>query len=137
VIELLYKDEVYAIVGAGMEVHNVLGPGFLEAVYQEALAIELTNRSIPFVAQPELRISYKESLLEKTYVADFVAFGRVIVEIKALDHMTSREEAQLLNYLKATGLPVGILMNFGAAGKLEWKRMVMTNKRSANNANTR
>lgn len=120
-----------------MEVHNVLGPGFLEAVYQEALAIEFTNRSIPFVAQQELRISYKQFLLSKSYVADFVAFGKVIVEIKALDRMTSREEAQLLNYLKATGLPVGILMNFGAAGKLEWKRMVMTNQRSANNANTR
>lgn len=126
--ELLCKEEVYAIVGAAMEVYNVLGPGFLEPVYQEALGIELTERGIPFVAQKELRIFYKGRRLQKTYIADVLAFEKIIVEIKALDRLTTREEAQLLTYLKATGLKVGILINFGAGGKLEWKRMVMTKK---------
>jgi len=108
-----------------MEVHNVLGPGFLEPVYQEALEIELADRGIPFVAQKELRIFYKGRRLEKTYVADVLAFEKIIVEIKALDRLTTREEAQLLNYLKTTGLAVGVLINFGA-DKLEWKRMVKT-----------
>ena len=123
---LLLKDEVYALVGAAMEVYNVLGPGFLEPVYQEALAIEFLERNIPFEAQKELHISYKGRELRKTYVADFVVFGKVIVEIKALERLTSREEAQLLNYLKATGVQVGVLVSFGAAGKLEWKRMILT-----------
>ena len=123
--ELLCKEEVYALVGAAMEVHNVLGPGFLEPVYQEALKIELTECGIPFVAQKELHIYYKGRRLDKTYVADFLAFDKIIIEIKALDQLTTREEAQLLNYLKATGLTVGVLMNFGAP-KLEWKRMVKT-----------
>ncbi len=126
--KLLHKDEVYAIVGAAMEVYNALGAGFLEPVYQEALDIELTERGIPFEAQKELRISYKERQLEKTYV---VIFDKVIVEIKSLNGLTPREEAQLLNYLKATGLEVGILVNFGAHDKLEWKRMVLTKKLSA------
>ena len=126
--KLLHKDEVYATVGAAMEVYNALGSGFLEPVYQEALEIELTERGIPFEAQKELRLSYKGRQLEKTYFADFVVFGKVIVEIKALNCLTSREEAQLLNYLKATGLELGILVNFGADDKLEWKRMVLTKK---------
>jgi len=132
--ELLYKDEVYAIVGAAMEVYNVLGSGFLEAVYQEAFAMELTERNIPFEEQKELLIFYKGHQLKKTYTADFVAFGKIIIEIKALERLTSREEAQLLNYLKATGLELGVLINFGSTGKLEWKRMVKT---SANNARRR
>ena len=127
-VKLLHKDEVYATVGAAMEVYNTLGSGFLEPVYQEALSIELTERGIPFEAQKELHLSYKGRQLEKTYFADFVVFGKVIVEIKALNCLTSREEAQLLNYLKATGLEVGILVNFGADDKLEWKRMVLTKK---------
>ena len=126
--ELLYKDEVYAIVGAAMEVYNTLGSGFFEAVYQEALEIELAERGIPFETQKELHIFYKRRQLEKTYCADFAAFGKIVVEIKALDRLTSHEEAQLLNYLKATGWEVGVLINFGATGKLEWKRMVMTKR---------
>ncbi len=126
--ELLYKDEVYALIGAAMEVYNVLGAGFLEPVYQEALGIEFKERHIPFEAQKELCISYKEHWLEKTYLADYVAFGKIIVEIKALDRLTLREEAQLLNYLKATGIEVGVLINFGSASKLEWKRMVRTKR---------
>lgn len=132
--ELLYKDEAYAIVGAAMEVYNVLGSGFLEAVYQEALAMELAARNIPREEQKELLIFYKGRQLEKTYTADFIAFEKIIIEIKALERLTSREEAQLLNYLKATGLELGLVINFGAVGKLEWKRMV---KSSANLANRR
>jgi len=131
--DLLYKDEVYAIVGAAMEVYNVLGPGFLEPVYQEALGIEFTSRSIPFEPQKELHISYKAHRLEQKYKADFVVYGKIIIEIKALDYLTSREEAQLLNYLKATGWEVGVLINFGSDGKLEWKRRVLTRKSKAKN----
>jgi GxxExxY protein len=98
------------------------------------LGIEFTSRGIPFEPQKELRISYKEHRLEQKYKADFLGYGKIIVEIKALDHLTSREEAQLLNYLKATGLEVGVLINFGSDGKLEWKRRVLTRKPSAKNA---
>ena len=123
---LLYKDEVYAIVGAAMEVHKTLGPGFLEAVYQEALEIELANRQVPFIPQCEVRIQYKDQILNKSYVADFVVYDGIIVELKALDQLTSREEAQLLNYMKATGMSVGLLINFGSSGRLEWKRFAQT-----------
>jgi len=122
--ELLLKDEVFAIVGAAIEVHRELGPGFLEAVYQEALAIELRERGIQFEAQKPLRISYKGKTLNKEYFADLVCCGQIIVELKALDRLTGNEEAQILNYLKATGLRVGVIINFGSHGKLEWKRFV-------------
>ena len=122
--ELLLKDEVFAIVGAAIEVHRELGPGFLEAVYQEALAIELRERGIQFEAQKPLRISYKGKTLNKEYFADLVCYGQIIVELKALDRLSGTEEAQVLNYLKATGLRVGVLINFGSQGKLEWKRFV-------------
>jgi GxxExxY protein len=121
---LILKDEVYAIVGAAIEVHRELGPGFLEAVYQEAMEIELRERRIPFEAQKRLRISYKGRTLNKEYSADLVCYGQVIVELKALDRLSGSEQAQVLNYLKATGLPVGVLINFGSRGKLEWKRFV-------------
>ena len=127
--ELILKQECYIIVGAAMEVYNNLGSGFLEAVYQEALEIELASRSIHFLSQHELCIVYKGKMLKKTYVTDFLVFDQLIVEIKALNQLTSREEAQLLNYLKATGLSVGLLINFGHAEKLEWKRRVWTQKR--------
>jgi len=124
--ELLYKDEVYAIIGAAMDVYNNLGPGFAEPVYQEAFGIELTTRSIPVKPQQELIILYKGKPLQKTYIADFVTYGKIIIEIKALDRLGTREEAQLLNYLKATNSPLGLLVNFGAVNDLEWKRMAAT-----------
>jgi len=130
--ELLLKEEVYKIVGAAMEVYNVLGPGFLEAVYQEALEIELADRGTPFEPQKDLRIVFKGRTLKKMYTADFLVFGQIVVEIKAADRLTSHDEAQLLNYLKATGMKVGVLINFGAADKLEWKRRVWTKQRSTN-----
>ena len=132
--ELILKKEVYKIVGAAIEVSNELGSGFLEAVYQEALEIELKSRALPFVAQPTIRIAYKGRLLAKTYIPDFICFDQIIVEIKAIKGLTNIEQAQLLNYLKATGKPVGLLLNFGAP-KLEWKRMVLT--QSSKTANKR
>jgi GxxExxY protein len=126
--ELLFKDEVYAIVGAAMEVYNVLGPGFLEAVYQEATEAEAVLRRLPFEPQKELVVYYKGQALHAVYKPDLIFYGKVVVELKALDRLTGREEAQLLNYLKATGMEVGVLINFGAPGKLEWKRMVLSRK---------
>lgn len=125
-VELLYKDEVYAIIGAAMDVYNTLGPGFAEAIYQEALGVEMSYRGIPHRAQQELIVYYKNSPLQKTYVADYIAYDKIVVEIKALDQLGTREEAQLLNYLKATNHPLGLLINFGGADNLEWKRMVAT-----------
>lgn len=123
--ELILRDEIYAVVGAAMEVSNELGSGFLEAVYQEALTIELKNRKVSFVAQPTVKIFYKGQTLAKEYVPDFVCFDQMIVEIKAIRELTNIEQAQLLNYLKATGKPVGLLLNFGSP-KLEWRRMAQT-----------
>ena len=122
--ELLLRDEVYSIVGAAIEVHKELGFGFLEAVYQEAMEIELKKRNIPYEAQMPLNISYKGQTLKKGYVADFICFGQIIVEIKALEHLSGRDEAQLLNYLKASAFRVGLLINFGNSPKLEWKRFI-------------
>jgi GxxExxY protein len=124
VTELILKDEVYAVVGAAIEVHKVLGFGFLEPVYQEAMELELKLRSLPFQAQVPLMILYKGQPLSKQYVADLVCYGQIIVELKALERLSGREEAQLLNYLKATSFPVGLLINFGHSTKLEWKRFV-------------
>jgi GxxExxY protein len=123
-VELVLRDEVYAVVGAAIEVHRELGAGFLEAVYQEALERELALRGIAFEAQRELVIHYRGQPLSKLYVCDLLCFDKVLVELKAMDRLTGREEAQLINYLKAAGLPVGLLINFGAHGKLEWRRLV-------------
>ena len=125
--ELILKDEVYAVVGAAMEVSNELGSGFLEAVYQEALEIELIERGIPFSARVPIEVFYKGRRLAKQYVPDLICFSQVLVEIKAIRQLTSIEEAQLLNYLKATSIEVGLLLNFGP--KPECKRKVYDNER--------
>jgi GxxExxY protein len=118
------KDpQTYAIIGAALEVHKHLGHGFLESVYQEALSIELALRTIPFEREAEIPISYKGELLPSRYRADFVRFSNVIVEVKALKTLTSIEEAQVLNYLKATGYRRASLINFGAPS-LQTKRFV-------------
>ena len=121
--DLIYKDEVFAIIGVAIEVHRVLGPGFLEAVYQEALEIELHDRAIPHEPQRKLRISYKTRWLEKFYIADFACYD-CMVEIKAEKQLTGIDEAQLINQLKATRRRCGLLINFGSIGRLEWKRFV-------------
>jgi len=118
------KDErTYKIIGAAIEVHKELGCGFLEAVYQEALGKEFAYQVIPFKPQPIIQIAYKGKPLDKTYQPDFVCFNEVIVEIKAISGLSGTEEAQLINYLKATGLKVGLLINFGSKS-LEYKRFV-------------
>ncbi len=106
-----------------MKVHTELGCGFLEAVYQEAFEYELKNSSIPYEKEKEIRIKYDDIFLKKRYIADFVCFDQVIIEMKALSNLCSEHESQILNYLKATGLKVGLLINFGSQS-LEWKRFV-------------
>lgn len=123
-IDLILKAEAFAIIGAAIEVHRILGSGFLEPVYQEAMEIESTSRILPFVSQKILRIDYKGCLLKKEYIADLVYYNQIIVELKALDRLTGKEESQILNYLKATKMKVGLLINFGSSPKLEWKRFV-------------
>jgi GxxExxY protein len=122
--EIILKEEVYAIIGAAIEVHRDLGAGFLEAVYQEALEIELQIRGISFEPQKSLAIFYKEQQLKKAYIADIICYGQIVVELKALARLSGIEEAQLLNYLKSTGMRIGVLINFGSSGKLEWKRFI-------------
>jgi GxxExxY protein len=118
----------YAIIGAGFEVHKTLGGGFLEAAYGDALAVELEARSIPFMREQELPIYYKGLRLPTVYRVDFVCHGSIIVEIKALQRMSSVEEAQVINYLKASRLEVALLLNFGPQS-LEHRRFV--NSKSA------
>ena len=122
-IEFLHRDLTHEIIGAAMEVHSTLGPGFLEAVYQEALAIELIEREIPFETEKLLIIYYKSTRLSKFYKADFVFGNKVVLEIKALSALTGEHQAQLINQLKATGIKVGLLINFGSKS-LEYKRLV-------------
>ncbi|MCZ7551698.1 MAG: hypothetical protein B6D39_06055 [Anaerolineae bacterium UTCFX2] len=121
--ELLHKDLTYAIIGAAMEVHTVLGSGFLEAVYQSALAHEFELRGIPFKQQMPLEVRYKNAVAGE-YRADFLADHKVVIEIKAAKRLTGIDEAQLINYLKATGIRVGLLINFGAASLEHIRRVV-------------
>lgn len=123
--ELILADLTYKIIGACMEVHSQVGCGFLEPVYQEALEREFKERNIFFEKEKLQEIYYKGNMLTKKYVADFICFGKIIVELKALSKLTSDHEAQLLNYLKATGFELGLLVNFGTR-KLEYKRLILT-----------
>ena len=107
-----------------MEVYNTLGPGFLEAVYQEALEIEFKARAIPFAREVPLKIAYKGQSLRKEYVADFICFDEIIVETKATAGLASEHAAQVLNYLKATGKRLGLLVNFGNGDELQWSRLL-------------
>jgi GxxExxY protein len=125
---LIFAKEVFAIAGAAIEVNKKLGAGFLEAIYQEALEIEFKLRGVPFASQKNLTVKYKGVVLKKEYCADFVCYGKIIVELKALSKLSGTEEAQLLNYLRATGLKVGVLINFGSSPRLEWKRFVLFQK---------
>lgn len=123
--ELILKDEVYAIVGAAMEVYYTLGVGFAEPVYQCALAIEFERRRVPFAREPKLEVVYKGVPLNKTFRPDFVCYDQVIVELKCQFRLTGVEESQIINYMRITSLHVGLLMNFGARPKLEWSRYVI------------
>ena len=110
---MIYAEESYQIVGAMIEVFNQLGCGFLEKVYQEALAIEFDRRFIPFEKEKHLPIYYKGEILEQEYIADFVCFDKIIVELKAVEKLQGTHQAQVINYLKITGFQLGILANFG------------------------
>ena len=116
-------ERTFAIIGAAMEVHRQLGCGFLEAVYQEAMMLELGLRGVPSRHQVELPISYKGQKLNTTYRVDFVCYGSIIVELKALSKISGIEEAQILNYLKASGCEIGLVLNFGTRS-LEYKRFI-------------
>lgn len=122
--EFLLKDECYDVIGCCMEVHNQLGCGFLENVYQEALEIEFAEQGIPYVREKILDVIYKGKVLNKKYIADFVCFNELIVELKAVDNLAPEHTAQVLNYLKATGLRVGLLINFGTT-RLQYKRIII------------
>jgi len=117
--------ETYAIIGAAMAVHGELGHGFLEPVYQAALEQEFRSQEIPFRREVEIPVSYKGKSLDVSYRADFVCFGNIIVELKALQKLSGVEESQVLNYLKATGLEKGLLINFGTAS-LQHRRFVLS-----------
>ena len=116
------SNESYSITGAAMQVYNTLGAGFLEAVYQEALAIELTKRGIPYEREKDLKIYYDGQELKQTYRADFVCYDNIIVEIKAVASLNDSHRSQVFNYLKATGFKLGWLFNFGHCGGLEFER---------------
>jgi GxxExxY protein len=122
---IVYKDESYKIVGAAFKVYNNLGHGFLEAVYQEALEIELQRQGIPYEREKELKINYDGIELKQTYKADFVCFGKIIVELKAVSNLDDAHRSQVYNYLHATGYRLGLLLNFGCSDELEKERIVL------------
>jgi len=127
----LYKEETYQILGACFEVYKEKGCGFLEAVYQECLALEFKLRGIPYESEKVLQLEYKGSPLTQVYKADFVCYGKIIVEIKATDTLIDKNRSQLLNYLNATAFRVGLLANFGHYPMLEHERLILTrNKHS-------
>jgi GxxExxY protein len=123
--DLILGEEVYQIIGAAMDVYYQLGRGFLEPVYQDAFQIELGRRGIPFKPQREVTIFYKGQPLSKLYRPDLICFDQIVIELKVCDRLTGVEAAQILNYLKATKMHVGLLINFGSRGTLDWKRYVM------------
>jgi GxxExxY protein len=124
-MNLLHPEESYKTMGACFEVYKEKGCGFLEAVFQECLEIEFAHQGIPFVAHPPLALTYKGRVLRQTYTPDFVCFGKLILEIKAVSSLADEHRAQVHNYLRATGHRVGLLANFGHYPKLEWERIVV------------
>jgi GxxExxY protein len=123
-MELLFKKESYAIIGAAMEVHRTLGKGFLESVYQESLGVEFKKRQIPFCREHLLELFYKGDKLSKYFVADFICFEKILLELKSVSVLNSEHEAQVLNYLKATKMQLALLINFGS-NSLQYKRIVL------------
>ncbi len=121
---IVFKEESYQIVGACFEVYKEMGSGFLEAVYQECLSVELKERGIAFDEQPRLKLNYKHRVLSQTYQPDFICYGRIVVEIKAIRCLADEHRAQVINYLKATGLQLGLLINFGHYPQVEHERFV-------------
>jgi len=128
--DLLYKDECYGIIGACFAVYKDKGCGFLESVYHECLQIEFEHQKIPAISKPTLTLEYRGKALEQKYTPDFVCFQKVIVELKALKELTSEHRAQVLNYLKATGFELGLLVNFGHFPGLQYERIAKSQNRS-------
>lgn len=122
--DIIFKQESYNIIGAAMEVHKELGAGFVEGIYQEALELEFAKRNIPHLREHNLNVFYKGQKLSKHYFADFVCCNQIIVELKALSAITSNHEAQVINYLKASEMKLGLLINFGSRS-LQYKRFVL------------
>ena len=122
---IIYKEEGYKIIGAAFKVYNTLGHGFLEAVYQEALEIEFQRQKIPYSREKKLKITYDGIDLQQTYRADFVCYDKIIVELKAASELDDAHRAQVYNYLHATGMKLGILLNFGNSDELEKMRIVL------------
>ncbi len=123
--ELLYQEERFAIRGAVFEVYKEMSNGFLEAVYQECLEKELLARGIPFLSQPELKLMYKDQLLQQTYKPDLICYDKIIVELKATQNISAEYRSQLLNYLKATELKLGLIVNFGHHPKVQIERLIL------------
>ena len=122
-MDLIYEEETYAIRGAIYEVYKNLGAGFLEAVYQEALEMELSAKGIPFRSQAEIEIQYKGKTLNQSYRTDIICYGKIILELKAVKALLPEHEAQLQNYLRATGFRLGLLINFSNSKGAEIKRL--------------
>jgi len=123
--KIIYKDECYAIQGAIFDVYREMGCGFLEAVYQECLEKEFLNRGIPFSSQQELNLIYKNEKLSQTYKPDFICFERIIIELKAVKEIAPEHKAQVINYLNATEMKLGLLVNFGAYPKATVVRLAL------------
>lgn len=124
--DLLYRDEAYRLIGACLAVHKDKGHGFVEAIYQDALEIELELSGIPFERQRNFSIHYRDRPLKHTYKPDLIGFDKIIIELKAAKALNDEHRAQLLNYLKITGLQLGLLVNFGSYPRLEWERIILT-----------
>jgi len=124
--DLLYPEETYAVIGACLEVYNVMGCGFLEAVYQKCLEREFLLRGISFEAQKRIGLTYKGQLIDQEYTPDFLCFKKIILEIKAEAILVDSNRAQTINYLHATGFKLGLLVNFGHHKTLEWERFALT-----------
>ena len=127
--DLIYKDECYRIIGACFEVYKDKGCGFLEPVYQECLKIEFEFQRLPAVSQPQLGLSYRGRTLRQRYQPGFICYAEVILELKAVSALADEHRAQVLNYLSATGIRLGLLVNFGHHPGLEWERIVNTRAR--------
>jgi GxxExxY protein len=123
--EILFREESYKIIGACFEVYKQKGRGFTEPVYQECLSIEFQLQNIPFVAQPVFEMEYKGTKLQQTFRADFVSYGCIVVELKALSKIIDEHRAQVLNYLHANKFRLGLLVNFGHYPKLEYERIIV------------
>ena len=121
--DFIYEDSTYKIIGIAMKIHRDLGAGFLEAVYEEAMIIELKEVKIPFKNQVEIDIYYRKKKLDKKYRADFIIDEKILVEMKGISSLTEVNDAQMINYLKATKLRIGLILNFGRSS-LEWKRII-------------